>query len=88
MDVVASSCISVLKKHAAARQAFEQLPLDTMDVIYSQWHLKVMSYFYLKVIKELFQFEYCIPRMVAGAWVAVGCSLGDKNSLKTSSSML
>ncbi|CAG5133756.1 unnamed protein product, partial [Candidula unifasciata] len=30
----------VLKKHTAARQTFEKLPLDTIDVIYSQWHLK------------------------------------------------
>ncbi|XP_005098411.1 nuclear pore complex protein Nup107 [Aplysia californica] len=29
-----------VKKHLAARQAFEKLPTDSIDVIYRQWHLQ------------------------------------------------
>ncbi|CAL1538779.1 unnamed protein product [Lymnaea stagnalis] len=32
-----------VKKHAAARQVFEKLPSDTIDIIYRLWHMKTGS---------------------------------------------
>lgn len=30
-----------VKKHAAARELFDKLPADSIDVIYKMWHAKV-----------------------------------------------